>query len=68
MIFVASLALIGIGLLCLFAKDTVWEWTQFRNDMKGVASERTDTWDTTTTIGGVVAVVVGIVGFLLGFR
>ncbi len=68
MIILASLVLIVIGLLCLFAKDFMWEWTQRNNEMKGVASERTDAWDQTTTIGGVVAIVLGIVAAVLAFR
>jgi hypothetical protein len=56
------LFLLVIGLLSIFAKDIVWELTVWQNQMKGVASERTDAWDLMTTIGGVVAIVFGLIG------
>jgi hypothetical protein len=68
MIFILSFVIIVIGLLSIFAKDAMWQLTQLGNAMKGVASERTEWWDTSTTIGGVVAVVVGIIGLVAGFR
>jgi hypothetical protein len=56
------LFLLIIGLLSIFAKDIVWDLTVWQNEMKGVASERTDAWDLMTTIGGVVAIVFGLIG------
>ncbi len=64
---IAGLLLVGMGCLCVFAKDFVWELTQFNHEMRGVASERTDTWDTTTTISGVVAILLGVVVIVLTF-
>ena len=68
MMFLAGILLVGLGLLSIFAKDFMWNLTQISNQMKGVASERTDWWDTSTTIGGIVAIVLGLVTFVLAFR
>ena len=68
MIYLASVALIVFGLLCIFAKDGMWELTQIGNQMKGVASERTDWWDTSTTIGGIAAVVLGAIAIFVSLR
>ena len=62
-----SLFLVVIGLLGIFAKDMMWELTVWQNQMKGLASDRTDTWDTMTTIGGVVAIIFGILGVYMFF-
>lgn len=58
-----SLFLIIVGLLSIFAKDIMWEFTVWQNQAKGLASERTDRWDTGTTIGGVMGILAGL--FLL---
>lgn len=62
-----SLFLVLIGLLGIFAKDMMWELTAWQNQMKGLASDRTDTWDTMTTIGGVVAIIFGVLGVYMVF-
>ncbi|KAA0263016.1 MAG: hypothetical protein DPW18_10725 [Chloroflexi bacterium] len=62
-----SLFLVVIGLLGIFAKDMMWDLTAWQNQMKGLASERTDTWDTMTTIGGVVAIIFGVLGVYMFF-
>ncbi len=67
MIYLACGAFVVFGLLCIFAKDFLWDLTQMRNERNGVASERTDAWERSTTIGGVVAVVVGIAVSILAF-
>ena len=67
MLVVLGLVLVAVGLMSIFAKDVMWEFTRFSNEAKGVASERTDWWDTTTTIGGVFAVIVGVVTVVIGF-
>jgi uncharacterized membrane protein len=56
------LFLLIVGLLGIFAKDIVWELTVWQNQMKGVASERTDAWDLMTTIGGVISIVFALLG------
>lgn len=60
MLCFGSIFFLGSGLLCIFVKDLVWEWTAWSNRTKGIASERTDDWDTMTTIGGVVSIVLGL--------
>jgi hypothetical protein len=59
----SGLFLIVVGLLSIFAKDIMWEITVWQNQAKGLASERTDRWDTGTTIGGVMGLLAGL--FLL---
>jgi hypothetical protein len=65
--FVIGLILVGLGLMSVFAKDIVWEFTEWSNRAKGLVSERTDWWDTTTTIGGIIAIVVGIAAMFINF-
>lgn len=62
------LFLLIIGLLSLFAKDIVWDLTVWQNEMRGVASERTPTWDMMTTIGGVVAIIFALIGIYAVFN
>lgn len=62
------LFLLIIGLLSLFAKDIVWDLTVWQNEMRGVASERTPTWDMMTTIGGVVAIIFALIGIYAIFN
>jgi hypothetical protein len=35
--------------------------------MEGLASERTDAWDIMTTIGGIAAIIFGILGIYMFF-
>jgi hypothetical protein len=51
-----------IGLLSIFAKDIIWDLTVWQNEMRGVASERTEAWDMMTTIGGVISIVFALIG------
>jgi hypothetical protein len=64
---VVCVALIGVGLLAIFAKDLMWSWTDYSNRAEGVRSERTMEWEGWTTAGGVLAIVVGIVMILVVF-
>jgi UPF0716 family protein affecting phage T7 exclusion len=66
MTYLICIAVVVLGLLAIFAKDFMWGLTQFSNEMKGVASDRTDTWDTTTTIAGIVLVLAGVITFIIG--
>jgi hypothetical protein len=56
-----------IGLLSIFAKDIIWDLTVWQNQIRGVASERTETWDLMTTIGGVVSIVFALIGAYIVF-
>ena len=67
MLILSGIALVVIGFLSIFAKDFMWGLTQWNNQAKGVASERTDVWEQGTTAGGVFAILVGVVAVLLGF-
>jgi hypothetical protein len=68
MLFVVGLILVVLGLMSIFAKDMMWEFTEWRNQARGLVSERTDWWDTSTTIGGIFAILVGIAAMVLNFR
>ncbi|MBI3173164.1 MAG: hypothetical protein HYZ25_05555 [Chloroflexi bacterium] len=68
MLCAGSIFLIVIGLLGIFAKDMVWDLTVWQNQMEGLASERTETWDTMTTIGGVVSILMGILAIYAFFQ
>ncbi len=61
----SSLFLIVVSLISIFAKDIMWEFTVWQNQAKGLASERTDRWDTGTTNGGVIGILAGL--FLFAF-
>jgi hypothetical protein len=67
MIFCSGIVIIILGLLSIFAQDLVWDFTEWQNRSKGVVSERTPEWETATTIGGMIAIVCGIVLIMLGF-
>lgn len=66
MVRLVGVLLIVVGLASIFAKDLLWEITVFSNRLKGIKSERTEWWDTWTTIGGVFFVVVGLVALVGG--
>ena len=59
--------LLVFGILSIFAKDIVWELTQWNNSLRGIESKRTPNWDTMATIGGVVAVIFGLLGIFAFF-
>jgi len=61
-VFVLLMCLLccGYGLLLIFAKDTAWNYIAWRNRNRGLASERTDQWDASASIQGVVLIVIGL--------
>jgi hypothetical protein len=50
---------IGIGLLQVFARDLMWEFTHWSNQAAGRASERTETWESMQVISGVLLILFG---------
>jgi hypothetical protein len=52
--------LVGMGLLSLLAPDLMWSWTQWNNELKGLQSERTDTWEMGRTFSGLIMIGVGL--------
>jgi len=68
MFIVFGLVMIVVGLVCLFAKDIVWELTDWQNRTKGLQSDRTPEWETSINISGVVAIVTGIFFIFVQFR
>jgi uncharacterized membrane protein len=63
MVFLGGILLIVTGMLSIFAKDLMWELTQYNNRMQGVASERTEIWDLWANIGGVLSIIIGVLTF-----
>ena len=59
-VIVGGLLFLGIGLLSFFGRDWMWALTEWNNSWRGVASERTDNWELSITIGGIVAVLFGV--------
>ena len=59
-VILVTLALVGLGLLSLLAPDLMWSWTQWNNELKGLQSERTDTWEMGRTFSGLVMIGVGL--------
>jgi hypothetical protein len=57
---IIGLVLIVLGAISIFAKDLAWEMTEWSNRNRGVQSERTPEWETSSTIGGVIAIVAGV--------
>ncbi|MBC7812024.1 MAG: hypothetical protein H7175_12795 [Burkholderiales bacterium] len=55
-----SVFCVGFGLLMIFARDFMWEWTHFGNLLGGEKSERTDVWDTGQVISGAILVFAGL--------
>lgn len=47
------------GLLYLFARDAAWDVDALFNGLRGVASERTDSWETFAPFWGLYYVVIG---------
>ena len=60
-----SIMFVVIGLVGIFAKDWTWRWQEYKNRMGGIQSQRTDTWDTSTTIGGIIFVAIGVISFII---
>ena len=56
-----AVILVIAGLVNIFAGDFVWKMRKFNNDLGGVVSERTETWEVGRILGGCVMVVIGIV-------
>lgn len=65
--FCASVLFIIGGVLYIFAKDMMWEWTSYSNRTKGLVSERTEEWDFWATVGGVGMLILGILGVIAVF-
>lgn len=64
------LILLGFGLtvairggISMFAQDLSWAITEWQNSRRGVASERTEAWESNDRWTGVGAIVMGL-GFI----
>ncbi|HDQ71950.1 MAG TPA: hypothetical protein ENN19_07615 [Chloroflexi bacterium] len=61
-----GILLIVVGIASIFAKDLIWKLVVFNNQLRGRASERTDVWDTWTTVFGAIIAVAGLIALLKG--
>lgn len=59
-VILVVVVLVGMGLLSLLAPDLMWSWTQWNNELKGLQSERTDTWEMGRVFGGLALIGVGL--------
>lgn len=54
-----------------FCKRLIWDLTEWQNQLLGINSEKTDHWDTITTVSGVFLLLLGLwalyIFFLNGF-
>ncbi|MBL8077798.1 MAG: hypothetical protein JNM55_07545 [Anaerolineales bacterium] len=62
-----GLFLLVLAGLSFFARDMMWDLTQWQNSMKGIASERTEGWELMTSIGGVICAILGVVALFAFF-
>lgn len=60
MILCFAVISIGFGLLMIFARDLMWELTSWSNSWKGLRSERTEGWEASQVIGGIVFILIGV--------
>ena len=68
MVLVASILLIAFGLMCLFERDMAFQLYEYDAKLMGKILRRTQDWDSLMRTQGVVMVMVGFMGFLIGFR
>jgi hypothetical protein len=61
MLLLIGIFLLVLGLLNIFAKDIMWGITEWGNQTRGIESDRTETWDTMSTIQGVVAIIISLI-------
>lgn len=59
-VILVVILMVGMGLVSLLAPDLMWSWTQWNNEMKGLKSERTDTWEMGRVFGGLTLIGVGL--------
>jgi len=60
MILCVSAVCVGFGLLMIFARDLMWEFTSWSNSWKGLRSERTEGWEASQAIGGIIFILMGV--------
>lgn len=60
MILCVSAVCVGFGLLMIFARDLMWELTSWSNSWKGLRSERTEGWEASQAISGIILILIGV--------
>jgi hypothetical protein len=63
-----GILLVAGGLYRIVAKDRLWGFMDWLNRSRGVASDRTEEWDMAQSIGGVIAIIVGVVLLIMFFN
>jgi hypothetical protein len=68
LVALVGIGLAGYGIICLVKPDWTWSLQELNNSFRGVASERTGLWEMGNTIGGLIAIVAGLVLVVLSFN
>lgn len=67
-LLILAIACVGWGLLSLFSTDTVWSLQEQANARKGLASERTDAWESDNKLRGLISLGIGANQYITHFR
>jgi hypothetical protein len=67
LVFLIGAGILVYGVISLVKPDWSWSLQELNNSFKGVASERTGLWEVGNTIGGLIAIVVGLILVVLSF-
>ena len=67
MFVVLGLGLIAFGLFALFRVEAMWAITEWSNSLKGVKSERTESWENMNGCSAVGAILMGIALIVISF-
>ena len=68
MVLIASILLLGFGLMCLFERDIAFMLYEYDARLMGKVLKRTADWDSLMRTQGAVLVMAGLMGFILGLR
>ena len=55
-----SLPFLALGYLYAFQREASWRYTVWLNKTKGVKSERTDAWDKSMRVSGIVCIALSL--------
>lgn len=68
MVLMASVLLMGFGLMCLFERDIAFMLYEYDARLLGKVLRRTPDWDSLMRTQGAVLVMVSAIGFIIGLR
>jgi hypothetical protein len=60
LVLIVGAILIVIGVIALAEPDWAWAFTERYNSARGVASDRSETWERANRIGAVIGIVAGV--------